>query len=161
MSLFENDQYRWRETYFVLFDERQRPSTKETRAALEELGTHYRILDIREDAQGRFDSLTVLAPDDFAAMDISYVVGEDVTAQIKDLSRDMKRMPLTDEERAKLDRLPEFNARFDIYHFEQLVDDDHEEDDDYLDPGALLIVLERLARLCGGVGIDPQSGTLL
>jgi hypothetical protein len=26
MSLFENDQYRWRETYFVLFDEKRLPT---------------------------------------------------------------------------------------------------------------------------------------
>ena len=30
-----------------------------------------------------------------------------------------------------------------------------------LDPSALLIVLETLAKLTGGVAVDPQSGTVL
>ena len=28
MSMFENDQYRWRETYFVLFESAKRPKLK-------------------------------------------------------------------------------------------------------------------------------------
>ena len=36
-----------------------------------------------------------------------------------------------------------------------------EGDDDPLDPGALLLVMECLAKLCRGVGVDPQSGSLM
>ena len=36
MSLFENDEYRWRETFFVLFKEEKRPTVE---AVLESLGT--------------------------------------------------------------------------------------------------------------------------
>jgi hypothetical protein len=36
-----------------------------------------------------------------------------------------------------------------------------EEEADHLDPAALLTVLNRLARICHGVAIDPQSGTVL
>ena len=35
------------------------------------------------------------------------------------------------------------------------------EEDEFLDPGALLIVLAKLANLCQGVGIDPQSGAVM
>ena len=54
------------------------------------------------------------------------------------------------------------NARFDIYHFEEIGDSflDNEEDE-ILDPATLLLVLGRLARLCHGVGIDPQAGAVL
>ena len=38
MSLFENDEYRWRETYFVLIEEGNRPSGKALQDALVELG---------------------------------------------------------------------------------------------------------------------------
>ena len=66
------------------------------------------------------------------------------------------------QERRKWDRLKSCDARFDIYHFEQVVLPDGEEDDEgFLDPGALLIVLQHIAKLCHGVGVDPQSGTLV
>ncbi|MEZ6113734.1 MAG: hypothetical protein R3C99_22385 [Pirellulaceae bacterium] len=48
-----------------------------------------------------------------------------------------------------------------IFHFEQMMERGRTRADEYMDPGALLGVLERLAQLCGGVGIDPQSGALM
>ena len=39
MSLFENDEYRWRETYFVLFHEENRPSADAIVAALYDVDT--------------------------------------------------------------------------------------------------------------------------
>jgi hypothetical protein len=55
--------------------------------------------------------------------------------------------------------LQQCDARFDIFHFEHVASDG--EDEDGLDPGSLIIVLKRLARLCHGIGVDPQSGTLM
>ena len=81
MSLFENDQYRWRETYFVLFEEKQRPQAKAVQESLSKLGERFRISDVRADSKGRIESLTLLCPYDYAAMDISYVAGEDVLEQ--------------------------------------------------------------------------------
>ena len=46
------------------------------------------------------------------------------------------------------------------FHFEQVAGSNHEEED-FLDPGGLLIVLERLAELCRGVSVDPQSGSFM
>jgi hypothetical protein len=63
-------------------------------------------------------------------------------------------------ERAKLARLPQCDARLDIMHFEQVVESEDGEDD-MLDPSALLLVLEALVKLTGGVGIDPQAGALM
>ena len=53
-----------------------------------------------------------------------------------------------------------------MLHFEQVADlpengSEDEEPEELLDPGALLAVLDALAKLTGGVAIDPQSGTLL
>ena len=36
-----------------------------------------------------------------------------------------------------------------------------EEEDEFLDPGSLLIVLEQLAELCHGIAIDPQTGSVV
>ena len=52
MSLFANDQYRWRETYSVLFREADRPSAGQLRKALEGLGEGYRVTDITTGADG-------------------------------------------------------------------------------------------------------------
>ena len=48
-----------------------------------------------------------------------------------------------------------------MLHFEQVAEDADEDadDDEMLDPSALLVVLGALARLTGGVAIDPQAGT--
>ena len=48
-----------------------------------------------------------------------------------------------------------------MLHFEQVPEDADEdaEDDEMLDPSALLVVLGALAKLTGGVAIDPQAGT--
>ena len=49
-----------------------------------------------------------------------------------------------------------------MLHFEQVGDFADEDDfDELLDPSALLAVLQELARITGGIAIDPQSGTIL
>ncbi len=161
MSLFENDEYRWRDTYFVLFHDKDRPSADATLKSLETLGPRYKVEDVRYDDEGRLESLTLLSPDDFAAMDICYIVGKEVEEQVQNLSNEIKVGQLTKEETKKLKTLQGCNARFDIYHFEQVVVPDEDDDESFLDPGALLIVMQCLAALCHGVGIDPQTGTVL
>ena len=71
MSLFEDDRYSWRETYFVFFDEKARPTKSQMEKFLKELGTRYEVRDVRTDDDGRFESATVLAPDDYAGMDVT------------------------------------------------------------------------------------------
>jgi hypothetical protein len=160
MSLFGDENYQWRETYFVLFRDSHRPIAKEVAEALTADDGRFQISDVRADEEGRLESLTIKSPDDFAAMDISYVTGEEVAEQIAELTQEFSRTTLDAEEQQKLDSLTECNARFDIFHFEQVASEGGEEDD-FLDPAALLIVMERLAQLCQGVSIDPQSGSLM
>ena len=59
----------------------------------------------------------------------------------------------------KLKRLKNFDARFDIFHFEQEVE--AVEEDELFDPAALLLLMEKLAELCRGIGYDPQSQSLM
>lgn len=163
MSLFENDEYRWRETCFVLFHTRNRPQGDRVVAALREVNEHYEVTNVLQTEDGLFESLTLLSPDDYAAMDITFVTGEEVREHSLELVEEMAPMIGRADEK-KLKSLPEFDARLDVYHFEQIVfagsdtDDDEEE---FLDPGSLLIVLEKLASLTEGVGVDQESGTLL
>jgi hypothetical protein len=160
MSLFENGSYQWRETYLVLFESARRPLAVDVEQALAALGQRYEIKDVRADDEGRFDCLTLISPDDYAAMDVSYVYGEEVTEQTRELVKDLKPTAATAAERAGLDRMLALDARFDIYHFEEIVTGD-DEDDEFMDPGCLLQVMEELTRLVNGVGLDPATGALL
>lgn len=157
MSLFENPQYQYRETYFVLFHSSDRPTVATVERALKELGSRYEFDGVRTDDEGRFESATLESPYDFSAMDITYMEGEDVASQVTELNEQLKHATLSGDELKKLAKLHDCDARFDIFHFERVVSDE----DEFLDPGALLIVLEKLTELCNGVGIDGQSNSIM
>ena len=158
MSLFSDSRYQYRETYFVLFAKDNLPSAEAIQKSLASLGSKYETVDVRL-IDNRLESLTVKSPYDFSAMDITYTEGEEVTTQIQGLQEDMRTMTLSGDELKKLSRLKDCDARFDIFHFEEVAAADAE--DAFLDPGGLLLVLENLANLCHGVSIDPQSQTIL
>ena len=158
MSLFSDGQYQYRETYFVLFQSKNRASPDEIGKALAELGPKYETVDVRLE-DGDFESMTVKSPHDFSAMDITYTEGEEVTGQIEQLQEEFKTMTLSGDDLGKLAKLKDCDARFDIFHFEEVAT--AADDDEFLDPGGLLVVLERLAELCDGVVLDPQSQTLM
>jgi hypothetical protein len=161
MSLFADSRYQWRETYFVLFDRQHRPSAAEVRKSLSELGK-LEVQEVQGDEKGLLESLTVLSHADAAGMDITFVSGDEVKEQIAELKKEWKGQKFPPDEQAKVQRALAANARFDIYHFEEIGDSflDNEEDE-ILDPATLLLVLARLARHCHGVGIDPQAGAVL
>ncbi len=162
MSTFERDEYKWRETYFVLFDSSRRPTLAQIESTLRQLSERFGLSNASADEDGRFESLTVMSPDDYAALDISYEAGEEVREQLETLIDEFKQGPLDAEERRKLERLKDFDAKLDLLHFEEKSDDGADDEfDEMLDPSALLIVLDALVELTDGVGVDPQSGTLL
>ncbi|MGD9721626.1 MAG: hypothetical protein AB7O59_05940 [Pirellulales bacterium] len=162
MSTFERDEYKWRETYFVLFDSARRPSLKKVERVLRNLNDRFELSNAMADEDGRFESITVMSPDDYAALDISYETGEEVVEQGALLRQELKSSAADDDERTKVERLPKCDARFDLLHFEQVTDDEPQDEmDEILDPSALLIVLDALVELTDGVGVDPASGTLL
>lgn len=161
MSLFEDDNYRWRETYFVLFQHEDRPSATAIQEALRPLAPRVQVREMRAGKNDRLESLTLVSPDDFAAMDLSFVSGDEVVEQVRELEQQLVKGVLSKDDRGKWDQIKACDARFDVYHFEQLVANEEDDDEGFLDPGSLLIVLQRLATLCRGIGLDPQSGTLL
>jgi hypothetical protein len=160
MSLFGSERYQWRETYLILFDGSRRPSAAQVGAVIEKLGRQYQVKDVREDGEGCFDSLTLISPDDYAAMDISFVSGDEVIEQTEELLNDLKLTATSAAEKATLRRLAEFTARFDIYHFEEVVLAAGEENE-FMDPGCLLQVMEELTEMVDGIAVDPAAGALL
>ena len=156
MSLFENSEYRWRETCFVMFDGSTRPQLQQVQAKLD---GQFELGDSTANEQGELETLTVYSPHDFSAMDIHYVDGDDVTETMEDLLSDLKQNDLDEKELAKLADIANCSARLDVLHFERVIEPAGE--DEFLDPGSLLLVLEGLAQICRGTGVDPQSGTIL
>ena len=163
MSLFADSRYQWRETYFVLFQQKHRPSAADAEKALAELGDKIALVDVVADEDGLLESLTVLAHADSAGMDVIYVEGEEVQEQLVELRREWKGQMLASGDKTLLDRMMQCDARLDVFHFEELGDSflDEESDEGILDPATLLLVLSRLAKLCHGISIDPQSGPLI
>lgn len=162
MSTFENKNYRWRETYFVLFDARKRPKLTAVEKALSELNNRYELVNPQADKKGHIETLTVISADDYAAMDICYIEGDEVLEQAPDLVKDLKKSAEDAFPNFPLSNILTYDGRFDVLHFERLDQEiDEEEADEMLDPSALLIVLETLSRLTNGVAVDPQSGTVL
>lgn len=161
MSLFENHEYRWRETYFVLFEQSRRPTLAAFKKMLSKLPGHFQVSAASVEDGDHIESVTVVAPEDNAALDISYVEGEEVVEQANELQDQIK--PADDQERQKLRQLNRANARLDVMHFEHVstFEAEVDEDDELLDPSALLVILDHLVDMTHGVAIDPQSGTLL
>ena len=161
MSTFEDDRYRWRETYFVLFPASRRPTLKTVEKKLAALSKRYTLENLGADGHGKFESLTVISPDDFAALDVCYTSGAEVLEHAAELVQELAST-IEPEQRALLKRLKEYDGRFDVLHFEQIGDSaDDDDSDELLDPSALLAVMEELARITDGIAVDPQSGTIL
>ncbi len=161
MSTFEDQNYRWRETYFVLFDVKKRPKLQTVAKTIQALNNRYELRNLSADDHERIESLTIISPEDYAALDICFTSGEEVLEQAAALVADMKKSTGDAVPQIPEEELLSYNGRFDVLHFERIAEMSDEEDDEMLDPSALLIVLETLAKLTGGVAVDPQSGTIL
>ncbi len=163
MSMFEDNRYRWRETYFVLFDARNRPKLDSVAEAVAALKGRFELTNRGEDERGMFDSLTVLSPDDFAALDICYTGGAEVLEQSEAQVEDLGKLGPECKPPLPWERIKRFDGRFDVLHFERIPeeDEDEAEEEELLDPTALLMVLGALVRLTGGVAVDPQGGTFI
>jgi hypothetical protein len=159
MSTHDNAEYEWRETFFLFHHQSDRPATADVEKLLKELDPRFQLRDIRSNEAGRLESITILAPDAHAAIDLSYACGEDLAEQIQTLEKEMTTCDA--EDRAKLQRLHDFDARLDLLHFEEVTGGDDGDFDAFLDPGALILVIQALGRLCKGVGVDPASATII
>jgi hypothetical protein len=163
MSMFEDSRYQWRETYFVLFDAEKRPKLKTVTKAIAALNPRYELTNLNADGHGRIDSLTLISHDDFAALDVCYTNGDEVLEQTAEIIKDLKKSACAVPTAVSWEQIKRYDGRFDVLHFEQIVNnaDDEPDDDAMLDPSTLLLVLGVLAKLTGGVAIDPQAGTIL
>ena len=182
MSSGKSDELLWRETYFILFPQENRPKLDKVRRALARANQRLILENLEADDNGRIESLLVESPEDHAAVEVSYEVGEAVIEQNMQWAKELqKRLPLE-----QLQQIVSADARLDVAHFERRpsnkdssadgfdlgefgtdFDSDFGEDfpDDMafemLDPTCLLTVVDTLASLTGGLTYDPASGEIV
>ena len=121
---------------FVLFPAAKRPPLKLVEKHLAALNKRYQLSDGTSDEQGGFESLTLVSPDDFAALDICYTSGPEVLEQGAELVEELAAAA-EPPRRDLLKRIKLYDGRFDVLHFEQVADMPQEDDEDeLLDPGA-------------------------
>jgi hypothetical protein len=160
-------QLAWRETYFVMFHASDRPTLAQVEAAITEASGRLTVSNLEANEDGQFVSAVVQAPEDNAAMEISYEAGEMVIEQSAELAKQLRKQ-LDGDQLAQLLRA---DARLDVMHFERVAEADadlefaEEVDDDLLDealdPASLITVVDALARLTGGLAFDPASGDIM
>src|SRR5262245_20354482 len=160
----ENDeQLEWRDTYFVLFQQSNRPTLTQVEAAITHTSKRLKLENLEADDDGMFESVLVHAPQDNAAVEISYEMGDAVIEQSAELAKQLKG----ELGPKQLQQMLKSNARLDVMLFERvrmedLADEDDEEwEGGSVDPSSLLNVVEALAKLTHGLPIDPASGALL
>jgi hypothetical protein len=160
-----DDELEWRDTYFILFNQSERPTVTQVESAISRASRRLKLEHLEADDDGMFESVLVQAPLDNAALEISYETGEAVEAQSADLAKQLK----TELDKKQLAQMLRADARLDVMLFERIRsnerDGEDDDDDDWesgsLDPSSLLNVVEALAKLTGGLPIDPASGAIM
>ncbi|MDR2755882.1 MAG: hypothetical protein LBC20_09265 [Planctomycetaceae bacterium] len=118
MSLFSDERYTWRETYFVLFDPAMRPRLSDVRRELRHVAGTLTILDNKAEPNGNLVSMTVASYEDHAALEIAYHEGNNVHSEIG-LLTELLEKGSTPKEKEQLHHAKKYCAKFEILHFEQ------------------------------------------
>lgn len=172
------DELHWRETYFILFPQSQRPYLEMVSAALAKANSRYKLKNLAANDEGLIESLLVESDEDHAAVEISFEVGEGVIEQNLEWATQLQ-----DELRPEqLQEMMSADARLDVAHFERVqaasegqtngaspfgdefndeFGDGEDENFDMLDPTCLLTVVDALSQLTDGLTFDPASGEIL
>lgn len=157
MADSDDDQFCWRDTYFVWFDSTRRPTLRAMDDCLRDLPDQYVLQAEEDDGAGRFESITLRSPGDHVMLEISYLDGPDILEQAQTTAEEMRMSDDADQRR--IAALAACNARFDILQFEQ-IENAGDDPDEAFDPSTLLIVMTALTKLVDGIGVDPQSGLI-
>ena len=121
MTLFDDNRYDWRETYFVYFESSYRPKLTEVRRALRIHAPFLNILDYKTESEGSIVSMTIASYEDHAALEIVHREGNEVIAEAQRLAFSLKK-DASEEENLKLQKIVQYKMRVDVHHFEQTAD---------------------------------------
>lgn len=161
----ESEELAWRETYYVLFQHSHRPTLTQVEAAVLDADKRLKVEKLQANEDGLFQSMLIHAPEDNAALEVSFEGGEAVIEQSGELAKSL----IDNVDGEVLAELLRADARLDVMHFERINETTYFEVDDdadsmmveALDPATLITVIEALANLTEGLAIDPAAGELL
>jgi hypothetical protein len=162
MSLFDDPNYRWRDTFLVLFDDEQRPTVELALSAIQQIGK-FEVRNSSESETQHIESITITSNVDLTGLEILYVAGAEVVEETEALVVELTEDAMLLGQENALVQLSAANARFDILHFEKITENSNEpsDDDELMDPGSLLTVTAALADLVNGVAVDPSSASFV
>ena len=162
MSLFDDPNYRWRDTFLVLFDDEQRPTVELALSVIQQIGK-FEVRNSSESESQQIESITITSNVDLIGLEILYVAGAEVVEETEALVVELTEDAMLLGQENALVQLSAANARFDILHFEKITENSNEPSDDneLMDPGSLLTVTAALADLVNGVAVAPSSASFV
>ncbi|MBT7255415.1 MAG: hypothetical protein HN882_10465 [Planctomycetaceae bacterium] len=162
MSLFDDPNYSWRDTFLVLFDDEHRPTIELAISAIQKIGK-FEVQNTSESDSRHIEAVTIISSVDLVGLEILYVAGDEVIEETEALVIELAEDAMLLGNEDSLTQLSTANARFDILHFEKITANSNEpsDDDELMDPGSLLAVTAALADLVSGVAVDPSSASFV
>lgn len=112
----KGDELLWLETYFIVFPSERRPTLAQVEHALAEADPRLKLENLAADDDGLFASLLVQSPEDHAAVEISYEVGESVIEQNLEWAKQLQKQLSAKQ----LQLIVSADARLDVAHFERV-----------------------------------------
>jgi hypothetical protein len=112
----KNDELLWLETYFIVFPRDRRPTLAQVEHALAEADPRLKLENLAADDDGLFASLLVQSPEDHAAVEVSYEVGDAVVEQNLDWAKHLQKQLSSQH----LQQMMTADARLDVAHFERV-----------------------------------------
>lgn len=112
----KNDELLWLETYFIVFPHDRRPTLAQVEHALAEADPRLKLENLAADDEGLFASLLVQSPEDHAAVEISYEVGDAVVEQNLAWAKQLQKQLSSQH----LQQMMTADARLDVAHFERV-----------------------------------------
>lgn len=166
MSLFDNPEYKWRETYFVYFARHKMPRLEEAVGRVRKRIPGVSTAGAARDENGVLQAVSILFPDSPSGVDIILSSPSDAPEPMIEAQNMLDEAPDKHTKRV----LAHSDARVDILHFERTnnpptqrdlfnAEDDMPPED--FDPSGMFTLIEQLVGLSRGVAIDPQSGTVI
>ncbi len=166
MSLFDNPDYQWRETYFVYYARCKMPRLEEAVGRMRKRIPGVCATETARDEKGNLQAVSILFPDSPSGVELILSSPDDMDKPIEEAKNMLDDMP----DKRTRHALCRSDSRVDILHFERTgnkriehdlfdSEDDHNPED--FDPSSMFTLIDQLIDLTKGVAIDPQSGMVV